>query len=668
MPFGPLCSGRTDPTPGYAMIVQALLEIQNRYGFLPLEELEFLALRARVPLYRVQEITTFFPHFRHTPPPRVSLHICQSMTCHLRGAPALLETARRISQRHGEQLEVRGVSCLGRCDRAPAALLSRQDPTANGHGHHELLFTELGTRHPLPRLLDDALSGKPLSPDTDRRTTERPNWQIDVYHPAHALGLKPYAAVERFLSGDLFDEDTLKRVLHKDKPADRNLVETMRDDPAVKQILDARLFDEANAADLLQRARDAELVEGLSVLAVIQRIKDAGLVGMGGAAARTYNKWLEVRLARGKTRYIICNADESEPGTFKDRELLLRTPHLVVEGMLLAGLTVGASRGYIYTRHEYPEQIAACRQAIEEARQIVPEAVRRCPLEVFTSPGLYICGEESALIEVIEGKRAQPRNQPPTIRENGLFDEPTVVNNVETYAWVPAILLRQPADWYQNEPLRFFSISGDVQQSGVFEVPFRCTLGELIEMAGGMDKGLVFHAAATSGPSGGFLPATIDAEKARQALDRAIPGLGDYDPYGRVAEFRKTVTGERLELLKLPLNVNAFRAMGLALGAAIVVYGSGPGRPISMLEQALNCLEFFEKESCGKCVPCRLGCQQLVHFASELQHRRVSLPQVADTVRTLAGVMKVTSICGLGRAASTPFATWLEHFQDEARQ
>jgi NADH:ubiquinone oxidoreductase subunit F (NADH-binding) len=461
----------------------------------------------------------------------------------------------------------------------------------------------------LTALLRDLLAGKPAPPhDNDRRDGQPPPaWRINLYDSRHGNAPEPYAAVKRFLKGELTGDQ------------------------------------------------------------IIAGLKNAGLVGMGGAAARTFNKWQEVRDARGDTRYIICNADESEPGTFKDRELQLHTPHLIVEGMLLAGLTVGASRGYIYTRHEYHEQIAACDKAIQEARDIVPEALERCDMEVFTSPGLYICGEESALIEVIEGKRAQPRNQPPTIRENGLFDQPTLVNNVETFAWVPSILLSQPADWYKNEPLRFFSISGDVAKPGVFEVPFRCTLGELIQMAGGMRDGLEFRAIAPSGPSGGFLPPTLDAERARGSLDRAIPGLGDYDPYKRVAAFRQTVTGDKLNVVDLPLNVNAWRAMGLSLGAAIIIYGGKKGQPSPMLEHTLNLLQFFEKESCGKCVPCRLGCQQLVHFASELQNKRVPLAEVDSTVRTLAGVMKVSSICGLGRAASAPFSTWLQYFRDEAK-
>jgi NADH:ubiquinone oxidoreductase subunit F (NADH-binding) len=489
-----------------------------------------------------------------------------------------------------------------------------------------MLFCDLGTRHPLPTLIADTAAGKKLNPDHDKRFNERPSWQIDVYYPGQSK------------------DRALPAVGGGDQPAPSTVPEPYA---AVKQILKGELDPKK----------------------VIQAVKFAGLVGMGGAAARTFNKWEEVKNARGETRYIICNADESEPGTFKDRELMLRTPHLLIEGMLIAGLTVGASQGYIYTRHEYPEQIAACDEEIKKAREIVPEAMRKCPIETFTSPGLYICGEESALIEVIEGKRAQPRNQPPTIRENGLFNMPTVVNNVETYAWVPAILLRQPNTWYRNEPLRFFSLSGDVEKPGVFEVPFKCSLGQLIEMAGGIKKGMNFYAAAMSGPSGGFNPATFSESQTKQILsklDRTLErGLGDYDPTNSVAAWRQTLKPGLLNLVDLPLNVNAFRAMGLALGAAIVIYAARPGQNLVMLEHVLNTLEFFKKESCGKCVPCRLGAQQLVHFAKGLKDRSMGLPLVEPTVKALGGVMKVASICGLGRAASTPFATWLEYFKDE---
>lgn len=586
------------PLPDMVEIIPALVEIQNRHGWLPEVELEFLALRTKVPLYRLQELTTFFPHFRRQPPPKVTVHVCQSMTCHLRGADKLLADA---EQHASKEVEVCGVSCLGRCDRAPVAVIGTQGE----HGYHEHLFTEIGKRHKLPVLMTEAKNGHHLDGDHDRRLDTKPNWQIDVYQSNEKL--KPYEAVRRFLNRDL----------------------------------DGR--------------------------AVIGQIGNADLIGMGGAAARTAKKWEEVRRARGQTRYIICNADESEPGTFKDRDLMLYTPHLLIEGMLLAGITVGASHGFIYIRHEYHEQIESCNRAIEEARREVPRAMEMCPIQVFVSPGLYICGEESALIEVIEGKRAQPRNQPPDIRNNGLFDMPTLVNNVETYSWVPSLLLREPADWYKGTPLRFFSISGDVQKPGVFECNFNDTLGDLIDRAGGMTPGLDLYAIAPSGPSGGFLPATLPSGPLLTTIKAGIPGLRARSP---LQADRVEAAWKRLDALKtptlsvrdFPLDVPFYRTGEISLGAAIIIYGAPPGKKLDMLDHTLNCLRFFRKESCGKCVPCRLGCQQLVHFAEQAHEKGDPRGEIRSTVQSLSEVMEITSICGLGRAASKPFQTWLDYF------
>jgi len=617
------------------MLARALLDIQHRYGYLPQAELEFLALRTGLPLYRIQEVSTFFPHFRHSPPPEVSVHVCQSMSCHLRGSDKLLKEAQSLAS---DQVEVKGVSCLGRCDRAPVAFLSR-------HGHsgpsfHDHLHTRLGeSGRSIKDLVARAQKGEVPPHDLDKAPgTPKPLWSLDPFDPRHQMKLEPYQAIQKIVKKELRGSEVIKALEHAD------------------------------------------------------------LIGLGGAAARTAKKWQDVRDARGEKRYILCNADESEPGTFKDREILLHCPHLVLEGMLIAAFTLGAevrpTRGYVYIRHEYTEQIEAVNAAIREAQKIVPEAFAKCPIEVFVSPGLYICGEESALIEAMEGKRAQPRNQPPDIRNNGLFDEPTLVNNVETYAWVPSLVQPMPHEpgqpvpeatetpagvspgpnhWYARKPKRFFSLSGDVRKPGVYEMPFQSTLRDLIQdRAGGMAEGKVFFAIAPSGPSGGFLPSTLDANWVRQALDDGIPGLRKRSApqAARVESFRKSVEGSSVSVLDLPLDVPVFRTLELSLGAGIVVYGApegAQGAPPMMIEHALNCLRFFEKESCGKCVPCRLGCQQLSHYAQELAGGKTSLPmaQLEQTVRQLSEVMEITSICGLGRGASTPFLTWLEHFQQQ---
>ncbi|HEX5272839.1 MAG TPA: NADH-ubiquinone oxidoreductase-F iron-sulfur binding region domain-containing protein, partial [Gemmataceae bacterium] len=439
-----------------------------------------------------------------------------------------------------------------------------------------------------------------------------PLWQLDVYDPRHGgTPPPPFEAVRRFMA--------------------------------------ARAEDETKAGK-----------------ALVSALRDAGLFGMGGAAARTFKKWEDVAQQPGDEKYVVCNGDESEPGTFKDREIFLHAPHTVVEGMLLAGLLTGARRGYIYIRHEYHEQVETVERAIRDAEKAVPEAAAACRLEVFVSPGLYICGEESALIEVIEGHRAQPRNKPPNLAANGLFGKPTLVNNVETFAWVPAILLR-PTDgaWAGGNAWRFFSVSGDVARPGVFEVPVTTTLGDLINrLAGGMRDGLTFKAIAPSGPSGGFLPPRVPAGPLRELAATGIPALAKRDARAskRVQAFNDAVLtrcGESLDIFELPLDVQVFRTLGLSLGAGIVIYGEGAKRPLSVLDQARNCLDFFHKESCGKCVPCRLGCQQLAHLVDEVGQRPAV---VAPAVRELARVMEATSICGLGRAAANPLISVLDYF------
>src|SRR5262249_51343001 len=268
-----------------------------------------------------------------------------------------------------------------------------------------------------------------------------------------------------------------------------------------------------------------KLLESHDAVGVIKALEVAGLRGMGGAGFPTFRKWAAVRETRGDDKYIVCNADESEPGTFKDRELLRRTPHLTIEGMILAGLVVGAGMGWIYCRHEFHEEIEATRDAIARAREMgaVGSSIFGSQfsfyLGVFDRPGGYIQGEETALLEAMEDRRGEPRNKPPFPTTNGLFNKPTVINNVETLAWVPGIALKG-GEWYRDQGthgatgLRFVSISGDVNKPGVYEVPFGQTVRELVfDTAGGMRDGQKLKAIAPSGPSGGFLPAFVPVAK-----------------------------------------------------------------------------------------------------------------------------------------------------------
>jgi NADH:ubiquinone oxidoreductase subunit F (NADH-binding)/NADH:ubiquinone oxidoreductase subunit E len=558
------------------MIVQELHAIQTRCGYLPTDELRALAERINVPLHRVHEVASFFPHYRMQPPPAVDIRVCRDMTCHLRGSQGLRRNLESFANKLGPSTVVEGVSCLGRCDFAPSAV------SINDHAYWGLSEEEIRKR------IEAAAANEPLPHQRGDRSPA--GWRIDPYE-----GKPRYDAIRRFLE-----------------------------------------------------SRDAD--------GLLKALEVAGLRGMGGAGFPTFRKWAAVRNEPGDVKYIICNADESEPGTFKDRELLRRTPHLVIEAMVLAGLITGASRGFIYVRHEFHDEIDALEEALEHARQAkvlgdnVLGSGSTFTLEIFVSPGGYIQGEESALLEAMEDRRGEPRNKPPFPVTHGLFNKPTVINNVETLAWVPAIVLRG-GDWYRDQGvngatgLRFVSISGDVNKPGVYEVPLGQTVRDLIfQCAGGMRQGRKLKAIATSGPSGGFLPVFLKAE--------SLPD--------KFVKERLPAGAAGLDILDLTLDFNTLGAIGGMLGAAFVVYDDRA----DMVEQALNCVEFFRNESCGKCVPCRLGSQKLVEMIGTMLSGRYARTQLG-LVNELAQTMAITSICGLGMVAANPIASVLKHFPQD---
>ncbi len=627
------------------MFIPQLRSIQELHGYLPPEEIKDLSDRLGVPPHQLHEVISFFPHFRLEPPPDVEVHVCRDQACHLRGAAECLLGLQVVAGEFGgeSRVKVEGVSCLGRCDGAPAVLIE-----LHRKGQHDQLRfldrTAIDDRTARMRELIRAhLDGREVPPDPVDRAPR--GWRIDPYHaetpgepagsPAEELPAarppEPYAAARAFAAA----------------------IE-QAGDPAARKAVGQALVDALKTSDLR---------------------------GMGGAGRPAFSKWGEVRdeSERADATYVICNGDESEPSTFKDREILLRAPHLVVEGMVLGALVVGARRGYVYIRHEYFEQIRAVEAEIRRARAldvVGPDVLgtgQPFELEVFESPGGYICGEQSALIEAIEEHRAEPRNRPPVIEANGLFNRPTLLNNVETFAWVPSIALKggawyrdsgmanspwyvsrrrpddKPERWPRGKGLRFFSICGDVARPGVYEVPVGTTVGELVAMAGGMRKGLPLLALAPSGPSGGFLPANLTPADLPAKQRRSFPA-------GR----------NELSLLELPLDKAEFDELGLMLGAGLLVVARSPGLDpaVQMLGLALNATTFFRNESCGKCVPCRIGTQKLVRIGERLAQGPSDPSERAalfDLVRILQETLEQTSICGLGTSASKPMASLFEH-------
>jgi NADH:ubiquinone oxidoreductase subunit F (NADH-binding) len=363
---------------------------------------------------------------------------------------------------------------------------------------------------------------------------------------------------------------------------------------------------------------------------VLTELRRSGLRGMGGAGFSTATKWELVRNENRTPKYIICNADESEPGTFKDRVILAELPHLVVEGMILAGLVTGAEKGILYIRHEYGPEREAFERATQDAAQqgLLGNNVRGSgvsfDLEIFVSPGGYILGEETALLEALEDKRGEPRTKPPYPVTHGLFGQPTVINNVETLALVPTIVQRG-ADWWRSQGqsgfagLKFIALSGHVERPGVYEVPVGTTVRELIALGGGVHGGRKLKAFAPGGASSNFLPAS--------AVD-------------------------------VPLDFESIAAAGSMLGSgAVVVVAEGT----DMLALATNVVQFFRNESCGKCVPCRMGTQKAVEMLEQFRvgtERKIEL----DILPDLADTLRETSICGLGQVALNPILSVTKHW------
>lgn len=362
----------------------------------------------------------------------------------------------------------------------------------------------------------------------------------------------------------------------------------------------------------------AELRRGGNWEAVQETVLASGLRGLGGAGFPSGRKWGFVRSNPGP-RYLAVNGDEGEPGTFKDRFYLERVPHLMLEGMLIAAWAVEAERCYIYMRDEYPAVLEILRReiaALEEAA-----IVAKGYIDLRRGAGAYICGEESAMIESIEGKRGLPRHRPPYVAQVGLFDRPTLVHNVETLHWIARVVREGPeilSSVAKNgrKGLRSYSVSGRVKRPGVHLLPAGSTIRDVIEAAGGMLDGHAFKAYQPGGPSSGLLPAAMD---------------------------------------DIPLDFDTLQPHGSFIGSAAVVVLSDRD---SARDAALNMLRFFEDESCGQCTPCRAGCEKAVKLMAAPKWDR---PLLED----LCQVMADASICGLGQAAPNPIRLVVKHFGEE---
>ena len=367
---------------------------------------------------------------------------------------------------------------------------------------------------------------------------------------------------------------------------------------------------------------------------VIQEISNSGLRGRGGAGYPTGLKWQTVAKAEGVTKYVICNADEGDPGAFMNQTLLASDPHSVIEGMIIAGYAIGASKGYIYVRAEYPLAATRLQKAIPQAKKQgllgtnILHTTFNFDIELRLGAGAYVCGEETALIASIEGKRGTPRPRPPYPAQSGLWGCPTLINNVETYANVP-LIIEKGSKWYSNigsdnsKGTKIFALAGCVKNNGLIEIPYGIPLKKVIfEIGGGMIDGRKFKAVQTGGPSGGCIP--------EKYLDIPI----DYESL-----------------------INIGSTMGS--GGMIVIDESS-----CMVDIAKYFMEFCKAESCGKCVPCRVGTAQLYQILKRITSGQGVIEDL-DLLEELCDFVKNTSLCGLGQNAPNPILTTLKYFKDE---
>ena len=514
------------------LLIEFLHLIQDKYGYLSAQHLCALAEELKISMAEVYEVASFYAHFDivkedETPPPQITIRVCDSLSCELAGAEKLREELKKGLD--PKEVRVVRAPCMGRCDAAPTLEL--------GHNH------------------------------IDRASTDKVQAAISEGH--FHCSIPEYERFQKYFS--LGGYQTL---------------------------LNLRL--EGNWEDIQNK------------------ILASGLRGLGGAGFPSGKKWGFVRMNEGP-RFIAVNGDEGEPGTFKDRFYLERTPHLFLEGMLIAAWAVEAEKAYIYMRDEYPAVLKILKEeitALEQAGIVEPGYI-----ELRRGAGAYICGEESAMIESIEGKRGLPRHRPPFVAQVGLFGRPTLVHNVETLHWIARICREGPeilnsVEKNGRKGLRTYSVSGRVKDPGIYLLPAGSTILDIIDAAGGMMKGHIFKAYQPGGPSSGLLPSKLN---------------------------------------DVPMDFDTLQPYDTFIGSAAVVILSDKD---SARAAALNMLKFFEDESCGQCTPCRVGCEKAVKLMEKKEWDTELLEEVCKT-------MVDASICGLGQAAPNAIKSTIKYFNDE---
>ncbi len=560
------------------LLLPALLAVQERVGWISEGAFNYVCTRLTVPPAEAWGVATFYALLATAPRPRRVLHVCDDIGCRYRGAREVLQALEsRVGPPHTHGSTSNHVElqeddatwlpspCLGLCDHAPAALL-----TVAGSEPVELLLGDV-----TPDQAVALVTGAPNATAAAEAGAKR--------HPLPQQGDPSLVLLSRIGRVDPTDLDAYRA---------------------------------AGGYEALRLAFEMGPVK------VIREVTDSKLLGRGGAAFPTGRKWDAVARQPARPHFLVCNADESEPGTFKDRVLLEGDPFAIVEAMTIAAFATGCEQGFIYIRGEYPLAHERIRNAIEQARArgFLGESVMGHPfrfdIELRKGAGAYICGEETAIFNSIEGFRGEPRNKPPFPAEAGLFGKPTVINNVETLANVIPIMLHGgPAfasiGTEQSTGTRLFCLSGSVRRPGVYEVPFGATLRELIELAGGVPEGRTMKAILLGGAAGTFV---------------------------------------RPDEIDMPLTFEGVRAARATLGSGVIMVFD---ETADMRDALRRIAAFFRDESCGQCVPCRVGTvrqEEALHRIAARRTRGSEADELA-LLEEIGIVMKDASICGLGQTA-----------------
>jgi NADH:ubiquinone oxidoreductase subunit F (NADH-binding)/(2Fe-2S) ferredoxin/NAD-dependent dihydropyrimidine dehydrogenase PreA subunit len=434
----------------------------------------------------------------------------------------------------------------------------------------------------------------------------------------------------------------VQRLLYAPTPKEKARVVSMAENPFYKgqmrvALKNCGLIDPENIDEAIGAGHWFALAKALIEMSpadVIAEVKRSGLRGRGGGGFPTGRKWELAAAQPGPVKYVICNADEGDPGAFMDRSILEGDPHAVLEAMAIAGYAVGAQHGYIYVRAEYPVAVRRLEIAIRQARErgLLGSDILGTgfsfDIDIRLGAGAFVCGEETALIASIEGQRGMPRPRPPFPAQAGLWGKPTLNNNVETYANIPDIILNG-GDWFasigteRSPGTKVFAVAGNVVNTGLVEVPMGTTLREIVYgMGGGIPKGRSFKAAQTGGPSGGCIPA---------------------------------------ELLDTPMEFDTLTALGSMMGSGGLIVTDDR---TCMVDVAKFYLQFTQDESCGKCPPCRIGTKRMLEILERITRGQGTMEDL-DELERLANGIKAASLCGLGQTAPNPVLSTLRYFRDE---